>query len=218
MDAAAWTFFLILWVYFSSATANHHHQIWAFPPVGEVSYLSNLISADMVTVAERKERVLERGAFPYAHSQPDGCCKTLPELPQLLTFLLKRLVKHYINCILKVDANRPCSFPKAAEQLLSGEWSCTSSWEEGVYFKPAIILGFCSWQLHWLGWELAPVPGKKNKRSCTPWCHPITALMNGTWRCKCFETSPSCISPPMQLLWQAKEPWELPPPRWFTSP
>lgn len=78
--------------------------------------------------------------------------------PQLLSFLSKRLVKHYTNGILKVDVNRLCSFPKAAEQLLSGEWCCTSSWEEGGYFKPATILGFCSW---WVGAGSCPWKGKQ---------------------------------------------------------
>lgn len=80
-----------------------------------------------------RESILERGAFPFACSQPDACCKTLAELPQLLSFLSERLLKCYINCILKVDANRLCFFPKAAEQLLSGEWCRTSSWEVGLF-------------------------------------------------------------------------------------
>ena len=110
-----------------------------------------------------------------------------------------------LNCILKVHANNLCSFPKVSEQPLSGEWCCTSSWEEGCYFKPAVILSFCSWQPHLqagVGAGCWPWKGKQkvlhtlvsNAADATQLLHRLMGH-NGASPPPHFETSTSCISP-----------------------
>lgn len=169
MDAAAWTSFLVLYVCFSSATANQHlrsehPQLWE-------SYHTFLIWFQLTLLWQKERRgILKEELFLTLTPNLKDIAKCFQNFHHSAALPCKKAGKalNKLNHFLRVRRNCLCCFPKASEQLLSGERCCTSSGEEGCYFKPAVILGFCSWQLHSLAGVVAGSWPWKGKQKILP--------------------------------------------------